>query len=120
MENVIKNEIISVITSNVCAQVRVEDIESLEQNGRKVKIKTSKAVYTYYGKLEDLVPYLYDKSFYRPMKSVIINFEKIVMIGDFEIEFTSGNTYTMGRNNFIKTRKAFKNYLMKYPPYSTG
>ncbi len=111
-------EYISVISSTQCARIRIDDIEILEQEGRKLHIITAARDYSFYENMNSVVMSLADRAFYRPMKGLIINFDHVMDIKGNEISFYSGQCVTMGKNSIGKTRKAFKRYLMKYPPYS--
>jgi len=109
---------IAVISNNVCAQIRIDDIEYIEQLGRKVHIVSSTGDYCFYEKMCNLAPAITERAFYRVMKGLIINCDKIVRLQNHEIVFESGRTYGMGRNNFIKLRQVYKRYLLQYPPFA--
>ena len=70
------------------------------------------------GSLNSIAVSLADRAFYRILKSMIVNFDHVKDITGISINFNSGQSVTVGRNTIIKTRKAYKRYLMKYPPYS--
>lgn len=110
-------DFISIITNKICARIRVEDIELIEQEGRKIHILTANEEFVCYDKVEALVPVLVGRSFYRAKRGLIVNFNAVSRLKDQEIFFESGRSYALGRNNYIKTRKAFKNYLLGYPPF---
>ena len=110
---------ISVITNKVCARVRIEDIETIEQEGRRMHIFTMFEEFVCYESIERLAPLLVGRTFYRAKKGLVFNFKKVARIENGEIIMESGRVYALGRNNLIKTRKAYKNYLLGYPPFST-
>lgn len=111
-------EFISVIGASQCARIRINDIEMIEQEGRRLHIITAEKDYAFYGTLNSIAVALADRAFYRIMKSMIINFDHVRDISGISINFNSGQSITLGRNALNKTRKAYKRYLMKYPPYS--
>ena len=111
-------EYISVISSNKCAKIKIEDIEVIEQEGRKVHVITAAKDYSFYGCLNTLANSLAERAFYRPIKGLIINFDHMKDISGSTITFNSGQCVSMGKNSISKTRSAFKKYLMNYPPYS--
>ena len=111
-------EFISVISSNHCARIRINDIEMIEQDGRRIHIVTAERDYSFYGSLNSIAVSLADRAFYRVFKSLIVNFDHVRDIRGISVNFNSGQSMTLGRNAICKTRKAYKRYLMKYPPYT--
>ncbi len=118
-ESISERKFISVISNKVCAQVAIAKIEFIEQEGRKIHIHTDSNDYLCYQSMEKVAVALGGRAFYRPMKSLILNFERVARLENQEIVFASGYVFPLGRNNFIKVRQAFKRYLMHYPPFST-
>lgn len=111
-------EYISVISSSQCGRIRIDDIEVIEQEGRKLHIITAEKDYSFYERLSELIPTLIGRAFYRPIKGLIINFDHVKDITGNSIAFRSGQSVTLGKNTITKTRTAYKKYLMSYPPYS--
>ena len=109
---------ISVISASECARIKISDIEIIEQDGRRIHVVTAERDYSFYGSLNSIAVSLADRAFYRILKSMIVNFDHVKDITGISINFNSGQSVTVGRNTIIKTRKAYKRYLMKYPPYS--
>ena len=112
------DEYISVISSAHCGRIRIDDIEVIEQEGRKLHIVTAEKDYAFYQRAADLIPALASRAFYRPVKGLFINFDQVKDITGPNISFYSGQVVTLGRNSISRTRTAYKRYLMKYPPYS--
>ena len=108
---------ICIVGASKCSRIKVEDIEMVEKDGRKVNIYTADDVYEVYDKINVIAEKLVERGFYRALKSVIINFDKVKEIDTSFITFESGRGYVIGRNNLIKTKKAFRRYLMSYPPF---
>jgi len=111
-------EYISVISSNNCAKIRIDDIEVLEQDGRKVHVITAAKDYTFYGGLNTIAESLAERAFYRPLKSMIINLDHVSSISSFAVNFISGQSVSLGKNALLGTRRAYKRYLLRYPPYT--
>ena len=108
---------LSIITAKSCAKIYIEDIEYIEQVGRKLELVTADLKYGVYDNMGHLLPYFSNKGFYRPMKGLLINFEQVRNIEEDSVFFESGNLISMGRNNISKTRNAFRKYLQQYPSY---
>lgn len=111
-------EYISVISGKKCAKIKIDDIELVEQNGRKLRVITPARDYEFYGTLNALATVLCERAFYRPMKTMIINLDQVSDISGYTINFYSGQTLTIGKNALANMKKAFKKYLLRYPPYT--
>lgn len=111
-------EYISVISANSCAKIRIDDIEILEQDGRKVHVITAAKDYTFYGGLNTIAEILAERAFYRPIKRMIINLDHVSSITSYSINFNSGQSVTLGKNALLGTKRAYKRYLLRYPPYT--
>lgn len=111
-------EYISVISASMCARIRIDDIEVIEQEGRKLHIITGEREYCMYMNISEIIRLLAGRAFYRPIRGLIINFDHVRDISGNMISFNSGQCVTMGKNSISKTRAAYKKYLLKYPPYS--
>jgi len=111
-------EVMPIITKDTYMKLPIEDIEIIEQRNGKIKITTKEgSVFRVSGKISDIAELLGGKCFYRVMKSVIVNFNRVESMGNCIIHFESGNAFGVGKNNFMKARRAFKNYLYGYPPF---
>ena len=106
---------LSVISNSSLAKIPVSSIEVIEQDGRKLCIMTAEREYECYDKIDNLACLLDNRNFYRPMKSLIINFARVLQISDGEITMESGTELLIGRNNYSSTKAAFKKYLLHYP-----
>ena len=111
-------EYISVISSNNCAKIRIDDIEILEQDGRKVHVITAAKDYSFYGELNTIAVTLAERAFYRPIKRLIINLDHVSDISNYSVNFRSGQSVALGKNALLSTRRAYKRYLLRYPPYT--
>ncbi len=109
---------ISVISSNQCARIRIDDIEMIEQEGRRVHVVTAEKDYTFYESMKVIARLLADRGFYRPMNGMIINLDHVKDITGFYVNFYSGQSISMGKNSIGRMRQAYKRYLLRYPPYS--
>lgn len=111
-------EYISVISASKCARIRIDDIEVIEQEGRRLHVITADREYSFYENIKELIMTLSGRAFYRPVRGLIINFDHVREISGNCISFHSGQCVTMGKNSITRTRAAYKKYLMRYPPYS--
>ena len=111
-------EYISAVSSSQVARIRINDIEVIEQEGRKIHVITAENEYCFYGSITDMVQILAGRAFYRPVRGLIINFDHVKDITGNSINFMSGQCVTMGKNSITKARSAYKGYLRRYPPYS--
>ena len=111
-------EYISVISANSCAKIRIDDIEILEQDGRKIHVITAAKDFTFYGTLNTLAESLAERAFFRPIKRMIINLDHVSSITSYSVNFNSGQSVSMGKNALLSTKRAYKRYLLRYPPYS--
>lgn len=111
-------EYISIISSNSCAKIRIEDIEIIEQEGRKLHVATAGKDYTFYGTLDKIAETLAERAFFRPIKGMIVNLDHIEDISGFAVNFRSGQSIALGRNALTNIRGAYKRYLLRYPPYT--
>ena len=111
-------EYISVISANKCAKIKIDDIEVIEQDGRKVHVITAAKDYSFYGNLDTIAGSLAERAFYRPIKRLIINLDHISDLSSDSINFYSGQTVALGKNALLSTKRAYKRYLLRYPPYT--
>lgn len=109
---------ISIISPNNYARIKIEDIETVEQDGRKILVKTVDKNYSFYGTISTLAECLAERAFFRPLKSVIINLDQVRDISGFTVNFHSGQSVALGRNAMQDTKRAYKRYLLRYPPYT--
>lgn len=111
-------DVIPIITKERYCKIKVDEIEFIEQIESMLHIMTIEhQEYIFRGKIEDIVPIISGKSFYRVMKKLVVNFDNVQNMGKSTMNFVSGITYGIGRNNFLKARRAYKNYLYGYPPF---
>ena len=111
-------EYISVISANKCAKIKIDAIEVIEQEGRKVHVITAAKDFSFYGGLNTIANSLAERAFYRPIKRLIINLDHISDISNYSINFTSGQSVALGKNALLSTKRAYKKYLLRYPPYT--
>ena len=111
-------EYISVISSSKCAKIKIDDIEVIEQDGRKVHVITAARDYTFYGSINTIALSLAERAFYRPIKRLVINLDHVSDISSYGVSFSSGQSVALGKNALLSTRRAYKKYLLRYPPYT--
>ena len=111
-------EYISVISANKCAKIKIDDIEVIEQEGRKVHVITAAKDFSFYGGLNTIAGSLAERAFYRPIKRLIINLDHVSDISSYSVNFHSGQSVALGKNALLSTKRAYKRYLLRYPPYT--
>ncbi len=112
------SDYIPVITKNKYYKINLDDIEIIEQRSNKLYVKdVFREEYVFRGTIADLVPILVGRGFFRAMKKVIVNFDNVESVESDVINFRSGMKYGVGRNNLLKVRKGYRNYLYGYPPF---
>lgn len=94
------------------AKVRVTDIIMIERIGRKLRIMTDERNFDYYERLENVIRLL-DGRFFPCLKGCYVNFERVERMAEQSIFFDNGLVYGLGRENFLRTRHEFKEYLQK-------
>ena len=109
---------ISIITAKQCARINIDDIELVEQEGRVLHIVTGDKDYAVYENVRTIAHLFEGRSFYQPLKYMIINFDHVKHMENTYVYFESGQCATMGRNAFGRTRAAYRKYLDQYPEYS--
>lgn len=112
-------ECISIMSNTRYARVPIKDIELIEQESRRLHIITGDDEYICYERIERLSRLLGEGNFYKAMKSIIVNFDRVKEVTGQEVVFVSGRKLCMGKNNLMKLRKAFKYYLLQYPPFGS-
>ena len=104
---------IPIINHLSCYRMPVSGIQFVEQRGRKLLfVSKDGEEHEIYGKMEDVEDYLSGPPFYRVMKSLVINMDMIVRVDRDQIVLNAGIVYAIGRNNLIRLRREYKNYLM--------
>lgn len=105
-----QEKFIPIVSGTVDAKVRIREIIFIERNRRKLHVVTTERKYEFYEKIENVIPYL-DERFFPCLKGCYINFDRVVRMEQQKIYFDNGEIYYLGRENFFKTRRAYKEYL---------
>lgn len=114
-----RTEYISIVTNNLCSRIHIGDIAMAEQDGRHLTVLLKDGCeYSCYARLSNIRKALEHNGMFKVMESMYINFDAVEKIEDGEVVFSSGVAFTIGRNNFIRLRQAYKKYLRTFPPYS--
>ena len=108
---------ISIITPKHCARINIDEIEMLEQVGRVLHLITANRDYAIYENINNISSALDGRNFYRPLNSLIINFDRVRDMEEDYIYFESGQCTTMGKNAFGRRRAEFRKYLEETPEY---
>ncbi|MBR6529239.1 MAG: LytTR family transcriptional regulator DNA-binding domain-containing protein [Firmicutes bacterium] len=101
---------IPVITREYSRKVILDEILYIEQRQRKLAIVTAEDTYICYERIENLEKFL-DERFYRTLKKMVINLDKIMVAQNQKITFVDGTVLTMGRESYIRTKQRFSAYL---------
>ena len=101
---------IPVITREYSRKVILDEILYIEQRQRKLAIVTAEETYICYERIENLEKFL-DERFYRTLKKMAINLDKIMVAQNQKITFVDGTVLTMGRESYIRTKQRFSAYL---------
>ena len=107
-----EKQFIPLITRKFSLKVWVDDIVYIQKKDRKLKVATDRVCYEYYEKLQNIEPYL-DQRFYYCLKSLVVNLDKIDKMTDQTIFFQNGETFFLGRENYIKAKQTYSAYLKK-------
>lgn len=102
--------IIIIKNNKVVAKVDTTTILFVEKDKRTLKIVTETREFSYYEKLSNIESSL-DDSFFPCRKGCYINMAKVMLMEDNCITFDNGVKYWLGRENFVRTKKAFYNFL---------
>ncbi len=113
-----KPDAISIMSNTRCAKVPIDDIEAIEQDGRRLHIITGMDDYICYERIDKVAPLLINRNFYRAMNSIIVNFDRVKEVTSQEVLFVSGQSMAMGKNNLSKLRKAYRSFLQGEAEYS--
>lgn len=103
-------EFLLISCRNIIAKVPIDQIYFIERNGRKLNVVTCNDEYSYYEKICN-VEGLLNSDFFMCRQGFIINMSKVIKMEKGCITFDNEKTYWLGRDNFVRTKKVFKNYL---------
>lgn len=101
---------IPVITKKYSCKVSVDDIVYIRQHEKKLDIVTEEERYSYYEKMDNVVDYLDDR-FYRIMKRLVVNLDKVTMVREQQIYFENGDGLYLGKDNYIKAKQRYTAHL---------
>lgn len=90
--------------------VTFSEMNYAEIYGRKITLHTTKNIYTFNGRLEELEQCLPD-DFFRCHKSYIINLAKVTAYESEAAMFTTGETVPIARRKYSAFGKAFLSFL---------
>ena len=108
---------ITIVSKHNCVRLMINEIELIEQEGRMLHIVTADKDYCICESMKSIAPILNPKNFYRPLSALIVNFDHVKEIDGQFINFESGQSASMGKNNISKTKTAFRKYLRECAPY---
>jgi len=103
---------VPVITKQYSRKVNIKDIVYIQQQQRRLAIVTDDETFICYERMDNIMENLDDR-FFRVMKKLTINLEKVVMAKDQRLFFENGTSVYLGKENFVKTKQKFAGYLRK-------
>lgn len=103
-------EYIPVITKQYSCKVHIDDIVYIQQQQKKLAIVTDKQAYFYYEKIENILSFL-DERFFRVMKKLVVNLEKILVVKEQQIHFQNGADIYLGKDNYVRAKQKYTAYL---------
>ena len=106
------NNYIPVITRGCSRKISLDEILYLEQRQRRLAVVTEKETYLFYERLDNLEKLLDDR-FYRTLKKLSVNIEKITIAEAQKLTFVNGKTIHLGRESYIRTKQIYNAYLKK-------
>lgn len=101
-----------VIKAEASHKLRQKEILFLKQNLRDVIIVTERGAVAQKGKVIEFKEKL-EENFYVCHSYCIVNLDRIESMHDNTIFFDCGKQVKLGKNNYIKTKQAFNEYLKK-------
>ena len=101
---------IPVITKHYSCRVDIDDIIYIQQQQKKLAIVTDDEIYSYYEKIENVLDYL-DKRFFRVMKKLVVNLDKISMVKEQQVHFKNGSDIYLGKDNYVRTKQKYTAYI---------
>ena len=104
------NNYIPVITRQHGRKVETDKVVYIQQQQRRLAIVTDDETFVYYEKVDNVLKYL-DERFFRIMKKLVVNLEKISCVKEQCVTFQNGAQLYMGRENYVKTKQRYAAYL---------
>ena len=101
---------IPIITKQYSCKVSVDDIVYIRQHEKKLDIVTEAESYSYYEKMDNVIDCLDDR-FYRVMKRLVVNLDKVTMVREQQIHFDKGGEIYLGKDNYIKAKQRYTAHL---------
>lgn len=101
---------IPVITKHYSCKIKTDDIVYIQQQQKKLVIVTDDETYSYYEKIENVLECL-DGKFFRIMKKLVVNLDKISMVKEQQVRFLNGEDIYLGKDNYVKTKQKYTAHL---------
>lgn len=101
---------IPVVTKRYSCKVDTSDIIYIQQQQKKLVIVTDDEIYSYYEKMENVLECL-DGRFFRIMKKLVVNLDKISMVKEQQVHFQNGDDIYLGKDNYVKTKQKYTAHL---------
>ena len=101
---------VPVITKQYSRKVNIKDIVYIQQQQRRLAIVTDDEILLCYERIENIIDNLDDR-FYRVMKKLMVNMDKVLMAKDQHLTFENGMSIYLGKENFVKAKQKFARHL---------
>ena len=105
-----RNRYITVTVRGSVRKVPLEEIVYLAREGRKLRVMTDSGEFIFYEKLDSIAELL-DERFYPCLKGCYVNLGKISCMDNHQRYFVHGTSYSLGRENFVRTKQRYFCYL---------
>ena len=103
---------IPVITKNRVVKIYLQDIVYIMKKQRKIVIVAEKEQFAYYGRMEIIKCHV-DQRFFFCLQNFVINLDKVDRMEDQTIYFVNGETFWLGRDNYVRAKQYYTAYLKK-------
>lgn len=101
---------VPVITKQYSRKVNIEDIVYIQQQQRRLAIVTDDETFLCYERMDNIMDNL-DERFFRVMKKLTINLDKVLMVKEQHLFFENGMSVYLGKENYVKAKQKFAGYL---------
>lgn len=91
-------------------KVQTKEILYIEKELRNIHVYTKECKHTFYGKMEDIMPYL-GPTFFRCHKSCIVNFDRVISMKMGVFYFEGGCSLMIGKNNYQNAKRHYSGFL---------
>lgn len=101
---------VPVITKQYSRKVNVKDIVYIQQQQRRLAIVTDDEIFLCYERMDNIMDNL-DERFFRVMKKLTVNMDKVLMAKEQHLIFENGMSIYLGKENYVKVKQKFARHL---------